>query len=137
MTLKLSHVAGLVGLLASVALADAAVAGGTGLAFSPISLDIPALKGMSQGVAAVGGKQGYDVIILDPKFDGPTQAQQLNQLISSGRIKSAWAISVNPGVMGGVIDTAKEKGAVLVLNGEPKDYGQSGMVPGVTFARID
>ncbi len=23
------------------------------------------------------------------------------------------------------------------MNGEPKDYGQSGMVPGVTFARID
>jgi len=130
-------------LLASAAFAtasltgSAAVAEGAGLAFSPLSLDIPALKGLSEGVKGVGGHKGYDVIVLDPKFDAPTQAQQLEQLITTGRIKGAWVISVNPGAMGGVIEAAKAAGVVLVLNGVPADYGFDGMTAGLTFANID
>ncbi len=117
--------------------ANAALAEGTGLAFSPLSLDIPALKGLSEGVSHVGADMGYDVVILDPKFDAPAQTDQLLQVITTGRVKAAWVLSVNPGAMKPVIEAAQAGGAVLVLNGIPKDYGYDGMVPGVTFAQID
>lgn len=107
------------------------------ITFSPLALSIPALKGLSEGVKAVGGGMGYDVIVVDPKFDAPTQAQQLNELISSGKTQAAWVISVNPGAMKAVVDLAKEKKVVLVLNGVPADYGYTGLQPGVTFARIN
>ena len=107
------------------------------LAFSPLALSIPALKGLSEGVQAVGGDMGYDVIILDPDFDAPKQAQQLNELIATGRTNAAWVISVNPGAMKEVVENAQEQGIVLVLNGVPEDYGFSGMQAGVTFARIN
>jgi ABC-type sugar transport system substrate-binding protein len=107
------------------------------IAFSPLALSIPALKGLSEGVKGVGGAQGYEVIILDPKFDAATQAQQLNELIGSGKIQAAWVLSVNPGAMKAVIEAAKQKKVVMVLNGVPEDYGVSGMQPGVTFARIN
>jgi ABC-type sugar transport system substrate-binding protein len=80
---------------------------------------------------------GYDVIVLDPNFDAPKQAQQLNELISSGRINAAWVISVNPGSMKPVVDLAQQKNVALVLNGVPADYGYSEIPAGVTFARIN
>jgi ribose transport system substrate-binding protein len=132
-----TQIAGATSLVAGVLLAGSALADGVGLAFSPLSLDIPALKGLSEGVKAVGGGMGYDVVVLDPKFDAPTQADQLNQVLTTGRVKAAWIMSVNQGSMKGVIEAAQAAGAVLVVNGEPKDYGFDGMIPGVTFAKID
>lgn len=76
----------LAGILAGMLLGGAALAEGTGLAFSPLSLDIPALKGLSEGVKGVGGGMGYEVPVLDPKFDAPTQADQLTQVITTGRV---------------------------------------------------
>lgn len=134
---KIRLFAGAIGAAATIALAPAAHAEGEGLAFSPLSLDIPALKGLSEGVKHVGGDMGYDVIVLDPKFDATQQQQQLLQLIETGRIKAAWVISVNPGSMSGVIEAAQNAGAVLVVNGVPAEYGHDGMIPGVTFANID
>lgn len=139
MTMKSTKRAGLraAALLSGVMMAGSALAAGEGLAFSPLSLDIPALKGLSEGVKGVGGSMGYDVVILDPKFDATTQVTQLNQLITTGRIKAAWIIAVNQGAIKDVIATAQQKQAVLVVNGEPKDYSIEGMTPGVTFAKID
>jgi len=122
---------------APAAQAPAGAGAKTTITFSPLALSIPALKGLSEGVKAVGAGMGYDVIVVDPKFDAATQAQQLNELISSGKTQAAWVISVNPGAMKSVIDTAQQKKAVLVLNGVPDDYGLSGMQPGITFARIN
>lgn len=107
------------------------------LTFSPLALSIPALKGLSEGVKAVGGEMGYDVIVVDPDFDPTKQAQQLNELITTGRTSAAWVISVNPGAMKDVVDQAQAKEVVLVLNGVPEDYGYNGMQAGVTFARIN
>lgn len=107
------------------------------MTFSPLALSIPALKGLSEGVKAVGGGMGYDIIVVDPNFEAPKQAQQLNELISSGRTNAAWVISVNPGSMKPVIDLAQQKKVVLVLNGVPADYGYTQIPPGVTFARIN
>lgn len=134
---KITRAVCILGTVAFVAGAPAAWADGEGLAFSPLSLDIPALKGLSEGVKAVGGGMGYDVIVVDPKFDATAQQNQLLQLIETGRIKAAWVISVNPGAMGSVLDSAKANGAVLVVNGLPAEYGAEGMMPGVTFANID
>ena len=107
------------------------------ITFSPLALSIPALKGLSEGIKAVGGGMGYDVVVVDPKFDAATQAQQLNELIASGKTQAAWVIAVNPGSMKSVVETAQSKKAVLVLNGVPEDYSLKGMQPGVTFARIN
>ena len=107
------------------------------LTFSPLSLAIPALKGLSEGVKGMGAGMGYDVIVVDPKFDPPTQAQQLTELISSGKTQAAWIIAVNPGSMAPVLALAKEKKVPLVVNGVPEDYGLTGMQPGITFGRIN
>lgn len=134
---KLVKTTGVAAILGTFLLGSAVYAADTGLAFSPLSLDIPALKGLSEAVKHVGGEQGYDVVVLDPKFDAPTQAQQLNQLFGTGRVKAAWVIAVNPGAMGSVIDTVHDNNAVILVNGEPGDYGFDGMVPGVSFGKID
>ena len=137
MKMKLLRAAGIAGILGGALVGKVAYADEVGMAFSPLSLDIPALKGLSEAVKRVGSDQGYDVVVLDPKFDAPTQAQQLNQLFGTGRVKAAWVIAVNPGAMGGVIDTVHDNGGVVLVNGEPKDYGFDGMVPGVSFGKID
>ncbi len=126
-----------IGTVVWAGLSSVAFAEGVGLAFSPLSLDIPALKGLSEGVQHVGTDMGYDVVILDPKFDVTAQQTQLLQLIEAGRIKAAWVMPVNTGAMGGVIDAAKAAGAVLVVTGYPAEYGFEGMVPGITFANLD
>lgn len=126
-----------IGTVVWAGLSSMAFAEGVGLAFSPLSLDIPALKGLSEGVQHVGTDLGYDIVILDPKFDVTAQQTQLVQLIEAGRIKAAWIMPVNTGAMGGVIDAAKAAGAVLVVTGYPAEYGFEGMVPGITFANLD
>ena len=117
--------------------ANPAAAAKKTITFSPLALSIPALKGLSEGVKGMGAGMGYDVIVVDPKFDAPTQAQQLNELISSGKTNAAWVISVNPGAMKAVLELAQQKKVPLVLNGVPADYGLSGMQAGLTFARIN
>ena len=39
------------------------------IAFSPIGLQIPAMKQLSEGVTAYGKEKGYEVLIQDPKLD--------------------------------------------------------------------
>jgi ribose transport system substrate-binding protein len=117
--------------------ATAATAKKKRIAFSPLSLAIPALKGLSEGVKGVGASKGYDVTVLDPNFDPSKQAQQLTQLITAKKIDAAWVISVNPGAMKAVARLAQKKKVGLVLNGVPADYGFTGLQKGLTFANID
>ena len=85
----------------------------------------------------MGGGKGYDVIMLVPKFQAPAQAEQLTQLITTGKAQAAWVIAVQQASLKPVLELAMQKHAVLVVNGEPKDYGYDAMQPGITFARID
>ncbi|MCW1966773.1 MAG: substrate-binding domain-containing protein [Anaerolineae bacterium] len=117
--------------------APAPAAGKKTITFSPLALAIPALKGLSEGVKGVGASKGYDVIVVDPNFEPPKQAQQLQELINSGRTHAAWVIAINPGSMKPVLDLAKEKKVVMVVNGVPADYGYNGLQPGITFSRIN
>ncbi len=107
------------------------------IAFSPIALAIPALKGLSEGVKAVGAHMGYNTLILDPNFDAVKQAQQLNAVITSGKIDSAWVISIKPSAIAKTAVLAQRKRIPLVLNGVPRDYGFRGPQRGLSFARID
>jgi ABC-type sugar transport system substrate-binding protein len=105
--------------------------------FSPIALAIPALKGLSEGVKAVGGHLGYNTLILDPNFSAVKQAQQLTAVINSGKADAGWVISVKPAAIAKVARLAQTKRVPLVLNGVPKDYGYAGPQRGLSFARID
>ena len=107
------------------------------IGFSPIALAIPALKGLSEGVKGVGAGMGYNTVILDPNFDPIKQAQQLTQVINSGKINAGWVLSVKPPAISKVAKLAQAKKVPLVLNGVPADYGFKGPQKGLSFARID
>jgi len=107
------------------------------LVFSPLSLAPPALKGLSEGVKGYAKSKGWDVIVQDPNFDATKQTQQLNEVISAGRVGAAWVIANAPKSMGGLLKTAQTKGVPILVNGQPDEYGYSGAQPGITFDYID
>lgn len=107
------------------------------IAFSPLALKIPAMKGLSEGVTAYGASKGYEVIVQDPNLDPQKQATDLQSVIDSGRVAGAWAISVQPAALTPVVASAQDKGVPMILNGVPADYGLDGLVPGVSFSTID
>jgi ABC-type sugar transport system substrate-binding protein len=142
--------------LASAALAacsgvesnGAAPAGGAGttaagsslpktLVFSPLSLQPPALKGLSVGVQGYGKSKGWKVQVQDPNFDPTKQAQSLNAVIGSGVAGALWVIAVNPGALSATVRQAQAKGIPTLLNGVPADYGFTDLQPGITFDVID
>jgi ABC-type sugar transport system substrate-binding protein len=107
------------------------------LVFSPLSLAPPALKGLSEGVKAYGGKQGWEVIVQDPNFDAAKQVQQLTEVIDSGRAGAVWTIANSPSAMGAIITSAQGKGVPILVNGTPQEWGFDGAQAGVTFDYID
>lgn len=115
----------------------AAAAEGAPVAFSPISLSIPALQQVAMGFKAIETKFGNAPFVLDPNFNATKQATQLTQVISTGKAKGAWVISVKPAAIGPVAKLAQAKGVPMVLNGVPADYGFKGPQKGLAFARID
>lgn len=120
---------------------SAAVKGGASLAktlvFSPLTLQAPALKGLSEGVKGYAKSKGWTVIVQDPNFDATKQTQDLNTVIDSGRAGAAWVIAVAPKSMGDLLKAAQQKGVPILVNGKPDEYGYSGPQPGITFDYID
>ncbi len=120
--------------------ADGASAGAEGskaIAFSPLALKIPAMKGLSEGVKGYGKSKGYDVIVQDPNLDPQKQVQELQGVVETGRVGGAWVIAVQPSSLAALVKTAQSKGIALILNGVPKDYGLGGLEPLVSFSTID
>ncbi len=107
------------------------------IAFSPIGLQIPAMKQLSEGVTAYGKEKGYEVLIQDPKLDPQKQVTDLQTVIESGKVAGAWAIMIAPPTAAPMVQSALEKGVPLILNGTPEDYGLDGLEPGVSFSTID
>ena len=66
------------------------------LVFSPIGLQVPAMKGLSEGVTGYGKSQGWEVIVQDPSLDPPKQVQQVTEVLDSGRAGAAWIIAIAP-----------------------------------------
>jgi ABC-type sugar transport system substrate-binding protein len=120
---------------------DSSSAGGSSLpktlVFSPLSLQPPALKGLSVGVQGYGKSKGWKVQVQDPNFDPNKQAQSLNAVISSGVAGALWVIAVNPGALSQTVRQAQAKGIPILLNGVPADYGFTDLQPGITFDVID
>ena len=119
--------------------ADATAGGDTAkaIAFSPLALKIPAMKGLSEGVKGYGQSKGYEVIVQDPNLDPQKQVQELQSVIESGRVAGAWVIAVQPSALSSLVKTAQGKGVPLILNGVPQDYGLNGLEPLVSFSTID
>ena len=107
------------------------------IAFSPLALQIPAMKGLSVGVQAYGKSKGYPVIVQDPNLDPQKQVTDLTSVVSSGRVGGAWVIAVQPSALKDLVKTAQGKKVALLLNGIPADYGLTGMQAGITFDKID
>jgi ribose transport system substrate-binding protein len=107
------------------------------IVFSPLGLQIPAMRQLSEGVQGYGSSKGYDIVVQDPKLDPTKQVTDLQAVIESGKAAGAWAISIAPPSMTALVQVALDKGVPLILNGTPEDYGQSGLVPGLSFSTID
>jgi ribose transport system substrate-binding protein len=111
--------------------------GGKTVVFSPLGLQIPAMKQLSEGVQAYGKSKGYAVQVQDPKLDPQKQVTDLQTAIGSGKANGVWAIMVAPEAAASLLKAAQAKGVPMVVNGTPEAYGYSGMVPGVSFSTID
>ena len=107
------------------------------IVFSPLALNIPALKGLSEGLKQYGGGKGYEILIQDPKYDPNSQVQQLQSVVDSGRVGGAWVIPVKTGALSDLVRTARGKGVALLLDGPPAEFGVTGPQPGVSFSVID
>jgi ABC-type sugar transport system substrate-binding protein len=107
------------------------------IVFSPLGLQIPAMKQLSEGVQGYGKSKGYEVIVQDPKLDPQKQVTDLQSVIESGRASGVWSIAIAPPSMQALVQTALEKKVPIILNGTPEDYGLDGLEPGVSFSTID
>jgi ribose transport system substrate-binding protein len=115
---------------------EAPAAGGT-IVFSPLGLQIPAMQGLAEGVKGYSASKGYEVTVQDPKLDPAKQVTDLQAVIESGAVDGAWAISIAPPAMTALVQLALDKGVPMILNGTPEEYGQDGLVPGLSFSTID
>ncbi len=107
------------------------------IAFSPLALKIPAMKGLSEGIKGYASGKGYTVLVQDPNLDPQKQVTDLQSVIESGRVAGAWAIAVQPTSLAALVKTAQQKKVPLILNGTPADYGLSGLAPLTSFDSID
>ena len=64
------------------------------IGFSPFTLQVPALKGLADGLTAAAKAQGDTVVTADPKGDPSTQLQQLQQWVQLGQVDAIWVIPV-------------------------------------------
>jgi ABC-type sugar transport system substrate-binding protein len=107
------------------------------IGFSPFTLQVPALKGLADGLTAAGKATGDTVVTADPKGDPSTQLQQLQQWVQLGQVNAIWVIPVAGKTIAPVLQQAQAKGIVVIASGKPSDYGLSAGAPGITFTNVD
>lgn len=107
------------------------------IGFSPFTLQVPALKGLADGLTAVAKGQGDTVITADPKGDPSTQLQQLQQWVQLGQVDAIWVIPASPQAVAPAVKAAQAKGIVVIASGVPSDYGLTKGAPGITFTNVD
>lgn len=107
------------------------------IGFSPFTLQVPALKGVADGLTAIAKAQGDTVLTADPKGDPSTQLQQLQQWVSLGQVNALWVIPQAPKTIAPVLLQAQAKGIVVIASGIPSDYGFPGLEKGMTFTNVD
>lgn len=107
------------------------------IGFSPFTLQVPALKGVSDGLTAIGKAQGDTVVTADPKGDPSTQLQQLQQWVQLKQVDAIWVIPQQPKTVAPALTQAQAAGIVVIASGTPSDYGFSGPQKGITFTQVD
>jgi ABC-type sugar transport system substrate-binding protein len=107
------------------------------IVFSPIGLQVPAMKQLSEGVTGYGQSKGVKVTIQDPNLDPQKQVTDLTSVVESGAVDGAWAIMIAPPAAAPLVQTALDKDVPLILNGTPADYGLDRLEPGISFSTID
>lgn len=107
------------------------------IGFSPFTLQVPALKGLADGLTAVAKGQGDSVITADPKGDPSTQLQQIQQWVQLGQVDAIWVIPSAAKTVGPALLAAQAKGIVVIASGIPTDYGFTGAEAGMTFTNVD
>ena len=121
----------------TAALATSAFAEEKSMAFSALSLDIPAMQGLSGKLEGLATEAGLAYQVLDPKFDPVMQSQQLQTLIETKKIDGAWAIVIAEPPMAPAVEAAVRNGVALVVSGRPDLYGLDGPQPGIAFSEIN
>lgn len=119
---------------------ESAVAGGESglrIGFSPFTLQVPALKGLADGLTHVAESQGDTVVTADPKGDPSTQLQQLQQWVQLDQVDAIWVIPVAGETIASALKDAQSKGIVIIASGVPSDYGMTEGEPGITFTNVD
>ncbi len=107
------------------------------IGFSPFTLQVPALKGLADGLTAAAKATGDTVVTADPKGDPSTQLQQLQGWVQLGQVNAVWVIPVAGKTIAPVLQQAQAKGIVVIASGKPSDYGLSAGAPGITFTNVD
>jgi len=107
------------------------------IGFSPFTLQVPALKGVADGLTAIAGSQGDTVVTADPKNDPSTQLQQLQQWVQLDQVDAIWVIPTDGKAVAAALTQAQAKGIVVIASGVPADYGFDGPQAGMTFTEID
>lgn len=107
------------------------------IGFSPFTLQVPALKGVADGLTAIAKSQGDTVLTADPKGDPSTQLQQLQQWVQLKQVDAIWVIPQAAKTIAPVLTQAQAKGIVVIASGTPADYGFSGLQKGMTFTNVD
>jgi len=107
------------------------------IGFSPFTLQVPALKGLADGLTHVAEEQGDTVVVADPKGDPSTQLQQIQQWVQLDQVDAIWVIPVAGETIASALKEAQSKGIVIVASGVPSDYGFEEGEPGITFTNID
>ena len=95
------------------------------------------MQGLAEGVKAYGEEQGLRGHRPGPQARPAEAGHRPPGVIESGAVAGAWAIAIAPPSMTALVQTALDKGVPLILNGTPEDYGQDGLVPGLSFSTID
>jgi ABC-type sugar transport system substrate-binding protein len=107
------------------------------LVFSPLSLSVPALTGLAEGLKGYAGGQDWEVVVQDPNFDPTKQVTDLQAVISSGKASAVWVIPVAADAVKPVIATAQSEKIPILVAGNPEELGYDGPQPGIAFDDID
>jgi ribose transport system substrate-binding protein len=89
------------------------------IVFSPLALQIPAMKGLSEGVKGYGKSKGYNVIVQDPNLDPQKQVTDLKSVIETGKAAGAWVIAIQPSALADLVKTAQQKKVALLQGIDP------------------
>ena len=91
------------------------------IVFSPLALQIPAMKQLSEGVTGLRQEQGLRRHRPGPEAR-PAEAghRPADASIESGKAAGVWSIAIAPPSMAALVQTALDKGVPMILNGTPE-----------------